>query len=68
MRGRHPGERHTPLPDYSPSGAWPIDDTDQTFGIDADDGKQREATGSNGKQREARDREATDTGHGFGTP
>ncbi len=25
------------LPDDSPSGAWPIGDTDQTFGIDAND-------------------------------
>ena len=25
------------LPDDSPSGAWPIGDTDQAFGIDAED-------------------------------
>ena len=38
MRGHRPGERCTPLLDYLPNGAWPFDDTVQTFGIDAEGG------------------------------
>ena len=41
MRARYKVQLRSHFVGHSPSGAWPIGDTDQTFGIDADDDEYR---------------------------